>query len=109
MIEQEALPGTGIAPDAFWSALSSLLHELGPRNRALLAERDALQAKIDAWHAERRGQPHDAAGYAAFLREIGYLLPEGPTSRSRPTRSIPRSRASRGRSWSCRSPTRATR
>jgi malate synthase len=78
MIEREALPGTGIAPDAFWKGLSSLVHELGPRNRELLATRDAIQAKLDTWHQARRGQPHDATAYTAFLREIGYLVPEGP-------------------------------
>jgi len=77
MIDSEALPGTGIAPDTFWKGLAELIHELGPRNRELLATRDALQARIDAWHKARAGQGHDAAAYAAFLQEIGYLLPEG--------------------------------
>jgi malate synthase len=77
MIEREALPGTGVTPDDFWRGLSALVHELGPRNRELLARRDALQARLDEWHRARRGQPHDAAAYTAFLHEIGYLLPEG--------------------------------
>ncbi len=78
MIENEALPGTGVASDRFWQGLSDLVHQQGPRNRELLAKREALQARIDAWHRERRGQPLDAAAYAAFLSEIGYLVPEGP-------------------------------
>ncbi|MFA7665773.1 MAG: malate synthase G [Burkholderiaceae bacterium] len=78
MIENEALPGTGVASDQFWKGLSALVHDLGPRNCALLARRDALQSKIDAWHAERASQPFDAAAYKAFLTEIGYLVPEGP-------------------------------
>jgi malate synthase len=77
MITTEALPGTGISPETFWKGLSDLVHELGPRNRDLLATRDALQAQIDAWHQARSGQGHDAAAYTQFLREIGYLLPEG--------------------------------
>ncbi|MCA3457174.1 MAG: malate synthase G [Rhodobacter sp.] len=77
-VEDRALPGTGIAPDAFWAGLSALLHELGPENRALLARREDLQAKIDAWHIAHRAQPHDHEAYKAFLQEIGYLLPEGP-------------------------------
>ena len=75
-IETEVLPGTGIAADAFWTGLSGLLADLAPRNAALLAKRDALQAKIDAWHRDHAQKPMDAAAYEAFLREIGYLLPE---------------------------------
>jgi malate synthase len=78
MIEREALPGTGVGCDAFWQGLSALVHELGPKNRALLARRDELQAAIDAWHRERRGQPLDASEYTKFLTDIGYLQPEGP-------------------------------
>jgi len=77
-IETEALPGTGIDSGAFWAGVDALLHDLAPRNRALLATRDAIQAKIDAWHVARRGQTLDAAEYESFLREIGYLVPEGP-------------------------------
>ncbi|HMN83995.1 MAG TPA: malate synthase G, partial [Burkholderiaceae bacterium] len=78
MIEKEALPGTGVQPDAFWKGLSTLVHELGPKNRALLARRDELQKSLDDWHKARRGQPFDAAAYTAFLQQIGYLVPEGP-------------------------------
>jgi malate synthase len=77
-LEDEALPGTGIEAGAFWSGLAGLLGDFAPQNRALLAKRDELQAKIDAWHIARRGQPHDHAAYKAYLAEIGYLLPEGP-------------------------------
>jgi malate synthase len=77
-LEDEALPGSGIEAAVFWSGLAGLLADFAPRNRALLAQREELQAKIDAWHAARRGQPHDHAAYKAFLAEIGYLLPEGP-------------------------------
>jgi malate synthase len=78
MIEREALPPTGVASDAFWKGLSDLVHELGPKNRALLARRDDLQAQIDAWHRAHRGLPIDAMAYREFLAEIGYLVPEGP-------------------------------
>jgi len=77
-IEGSALPGTGVDADVFWAGLSDLVHDLGPKNRALLEKRAEIQAKIDEWHRARAGQPHDAESYTAFLREIGYLLPEGP-------------------------------
>ncbi len=80
-VESAALTGSGVTPDAFWAGLSALIHDLGPRNRALLEKRAAMQAALDEWHVARRGQPHDAAAYEAFLREIGYLLPEGPDFR----------------------------
>ena len=76
-IEDEALPGTGVAPEAFWDGLSALAHEFGPRNAALLERRAELQAAIDDWHRKRRNQPHDPEAYKAFLAEIGYMLPEG--------------------------------
>ncbi|MBE2278579.1 MAG: malate synthase G [Rhodobacteraceae bacterium] len=75
-IEEKALPGTGIPAARFWQGLAAAVEVLGPKNRALLETRAVLQDRIDAWHRGRRGLPHDPAAYAAFLREIGYLLPE---------------------------------
>ena len=76
-VEERALPGTGVSAEAFWEGLSRLAHEMGPENRRLLAVREEMQQKIDGWHMARKGQAHDSAAYEAFLREIGYLLPEG--------------------------------
>ncbi|MBP0464954.1 malate synthase G [Roseomonas sp. PWR1] len=75
-IEAEALPGTGVEPARFWDAMERILRELAPANAALLAKRDDLQAKIDAWHRAHPAKPVDLAAYTAFLAEIGYLLPE---------------------------------
>jgi len=76
-IETEALPGTGLDADAFWKGFAALAVELMPQNRALLAERDRLQAAIDDWHRKNPAKPIDQAAYTAFLKEIGYLVPEG--------------------------------
>ena len=73
----EALPGTGIKPDRFFTSFAEIVHELEPRNKALLHKRDALQMKIDDWH-KANGAPSDMAAYETFLREIGYIVPEGP-------------------------------
>ena len=75
-VEQELLPGTGLTPDAWWAALEAILSDFTPRNAALLARRDELQAQIDGWWRERRGRAFDVAEETAFLHEIGYLLPE---------------------------------
>jgi malate synthase len=77
-IEEEALPGTGVDAAAFWSAMGKTLRGLGPRNADLLAERDSLQARIDAWHRANPARPVDREAYEAFLRGIGYLL-DAPT------------------------------
>lgn len=75
-VNNEAIPGTGLNADAFWAGAAGVIHDLAPKNRALLAKRDELQAQIDAWHVARKGQAHDPVAYKAFLQEIGYLLPE---------------------------------
>lgn len=75
LIANEAAPGTGVSPEAFWASLEQIVKDLAPKNKALLKKREELQAKIDAWHRERKGQPHDAAAYKQFLIDIGYLLP----------------------------------
>ena len=78
LVTNDIAPGTGVDVDHFWTEFENILNDLAPKNKALLAKRDDLQARIDAWHTERAGQPHNAAEYKAFLQEIGYLLPEGP-------------------------------
>jgi malate synthase len=75
-IENHALVGTGVAADALWHGLSDILGRFVPQNRMLLAKRDTIQAKLDAWHRANPGPITDMAGYQAFLREIGYLVPE---------------------------------
>ena len=76
-VNKQALPGTGIEAEKFWPGFAALAVKLMPQNRALLAERDRLQAAIDAWHKAHPARPIDQAAYTAFLKEIGYLVPEG--------------------------------
>ena len=78
LVKDEIAPGTGIAPDGLWQSFAAILAELAPRNRALLAHRDAIQARIDDWYRAHQGQPIDPGAYRAFLSDIGYLVPEGP-------------------------------
>ncbi|TIU51234.1 MAG: malate synthase G, partial [Mesorhizobium sp.] len=73
---EEAAPGTGIDPEKFWEGFSAIVHDLAPKNRTLLAKRDAMQEKLDGWYREN-GAPIDMEAYKAFLKEIGYLVPEG--------------------------------
>jgi malate synthase len=74
-VETEALPGTGIDSAAFWSGFDALVHELAPKNRALLAERDHLQTQLDDWHRANPGPVRDLRAYRAFLEGIGYIVP----------------------------------
>lgn len=76
-IVNEVIPGTDVEADAFFAGFSKIVHELAPKNRSLLAKRDELQAQIDAWY-RKNGAPSDLGAYESFLRDIGYLLPEGP-------------------------------
>ncbi|RDC59523.1 Malate synthase [Alteripontixanthobacter maritimus] len=75
-IEAEILPPIEQDADVFWKSFADLLADFAPRNRALLERRESLQSQIDAWHRERKGQPHDTSAYQNFLREIGYLVEE---------------------------------
>lgn len=77
LVVNEIAPGTGVEPDHFWAELEKILADLAPKNKALLAKRDDIQAKIDQWHQQRAGQSLNADEYQSFLKELGYLLPEG--------------------------------
>ncbi|MDP3802897.1 malate synthase G [Brevundimonas sp.] len=75
-LESEVLPGLGLDAGVFWTGVADIFTRFTPANRRLLAVRDDLQARIDAWHAQHRGQPYDVPAATAFLREIGYLADE---------------------------------
>ncbi len=75
-ITNEALPGTGVDPDSFWSGVDKVVADLTPKNQELLARRDDLQAQIDKWHRAHVLEPVDPEAYKQFLTDIGYLLPE---------------------------------
>nr|WP_296766347.1 malate synthase G [Rhodococcus sp. (in: high G+C Gram-positive bacteria)] len=75
-VSNEALPGTGVDAEQFWSGAEAVITDLGPKNKALLAVRDEIQGKVDAWHGEHAGPDYDRAAYKAFLKEIGYLRDE---------------------------------
>ncbi|QHJ01514.1 malate synthase G [Xylophilus rhododendri] len=75
-IEDRVLPATGVDSAAFWQGFDAIVHDLAPRNAALLAERDRLQLELDAWHKAHPGPIADMPAYRAFLEKIGYLLPQ---------------------------------
>ncbi len=75
-VNKRAMPGTGVKAAEFWNSFGKIVHDLAPKNRALLAKRDEIQEKIDAWHREHPGAV-DLPAYKRFLKKIGYLVPEG--------------------------------
>lgn len=78
LVHNEILPGLNIDANQVWQLLDRVVKDFAPRNRLLLSKREALQVKIDTWHKDRKGMPHDADAYKKYLLEIGYLVPEGP-------------------------------
>ncbi len=76
-VESELLPAIGVEPSRFWSGLEAIIDDLTPLNRSLLEKRREIQSRIDAWHLEHKDAPWDSEAYTAFLKEIGYLVPEG--------------------------------
>lgn len=78
LVADQVAPGTGIEPEAFWTSLSDIVRDLGPRNRSLLAARDDIQSRIDEWHRRHIERPMDTAAYKNFLCDIGYIAPDGP-------------------------------
>ncbi|MDE1184307.1 malate synthase G [Paraburkholderia sp.] len=88
-VEQEALPGTGVDSAAFWAGFDALVHDLAPKNRALLAERDRLQTELDGWHKANPGPVRDLPAYRRFLTDIGYIVPV-PSSVKATTENVDR-------------------
>ena len=76
-LSTEVLPGLEISEDHFWSSLEKIIHEFSPRNKELLDIRELMQGQIDAWHLANPGEEKNLDVYKDFLKEIGYLLPEG--------------------------------
>lgn len=77
LVRDEIAPGTGVNADRFWKSFGEIVRDLAPKNRALLEKRDKLQKQIDQYHLARKGQPFNREDYKTFLKEIGYLIPEG--------------------------------
>ncbi|WP_244850546.1 malate synthase G [Caballeronia sp. SL2Y3] len=74
-VEEEAIPGTGVDAAGFWQGFDALVHDLAPKNRALLAERDRMQSELDNWHRSHPGPVRDLRAYRKFLEDIGYIVP----------------------------------
>ncbi|MEM8791092.1 MAG: malate synthase G [Pseudomonadota bacterium] len=77
-LENEALPGTGVASSDFWNGFGAIAKEYAPRNRAFVARREEIQKEIDEWHLSRKGKQHSPTAYRIMLEESGYIVPEGP-------------------------------
>lgn len=101
-VNNEAIPGTGIVAEQFWAGAEKIINDLAPKNKALLAKRDELQAKIDAWHQARKGQAHDAAAYKASSRKSATCCHKPTISRPPPRTWTKKSPTWPARSWSFR-------
>ena len=88
-VNSEALPGTSISADAFWSGFAGLLADLAPRCKALLGKRDSIQRQVDAWHLANKGKPADTEGYLDFCVISAILSRNQPKSRSARPTSMP--------------------
>ena len=77
-VNEELLKDTNISSEKFWEGFDRVVHELAPKNKDLLAMREELQKKIDAWHIANRGNEINLEEYKKFLKEINYLKEVGP-------------------------------
>ena len=77
-VDDELLKDTNISPKKFWSGFDKAVHELAPLNRELIDIREKLQKKINDWHIKNKGKEINVKEYKKFLKEIGYLIDEGP-------------------------------
>lgn len=77
LVANDIAPGTGIEPDAFWASFEKVVNEFSPKNKALLEKREVIQKQLDEWYRNNAGQSIDMAEYKAFLKDVGYLVPEG--------------------------------
>ena len=77
-VNEELLNDTNITPEKFWKGFDKSVHELAPKNKELLKKREYLQGKIDEWHKKNKSEVFNLDNYKKFLKEIGYLVDEGP-------------------------------
>ncbi len=77
-VNNELLPGTNINKEKFWSGFNKCIHDLSPKNKKLLEEREKIQKTIDAWHKDKKGKKLNLNKYTEFLKKIGYLKKSGP-------------------------------
>ena len=96
LVRTEIAPGTGLDPEAVWTAFGTIVDELGPRNRELLEVRAEHERRLHDWHRERIGKPVEAGAYRDFLVSTGYLVPEGDGVRGHNEERRSRDRADRG-------------
>lgn len=86
-VNAQVLPGTGVDQEVFWKGFDQIVADLAPKNAALLAERDRLQAELDTWHKANPGPITDMVAYRQFLTTIGYLV-EQPAGAKATTENV---------------------
>jgi malate synthase len=76
-INDNAIVGSDIDVEAFWTGFSQIINDLAPVNRQLIERREELQKLLDDWHRANRDGGINYDEYKSYLTEIGYLVKEG--------------------------------